>query len=355
MDLKIFQRAEDVDAASWARLNPTPRCTPAWFVTSEAYFRTTKHYYVTAWEEGRLRAILPLYDEYDPDYFNVTHCYDPVFRRLLSARPFLCVGSRLGLEGEVIGDQRFTEALLAAAEELSASVGADYLAISFRSQPLPAWDKNRLRFVFNRYSLRLTGERYEDYLAQFNAKKRHMLKDEVSKAAPVFQAPLAGNEKRFNELRLLSCHRQGGMNYLDQEFFEILAQEYGEENLVLLAAGTEQEWAGACLLLASEREFCALSIGVRERDHTYFSLMIHEPVKLAYATGRREIELGVECAEAKRRRGAEAVPLTAYLLPVSHGCRMMLATVAPATRFEKRVRNRMKQVHIHNGGRAASL
>lgn len=175
-----------------------------------------------------------------------------------------------------------------------------------------------------------------------------MLRDEAGKAAPVFQAPLAGNEKRLNELRLLSCHRQGGMNYLDQEFFEILACEYREENLVLFATGTDREWTGACLLLASEHEFCALNIGVRERDHTYFSLMIHEPLKLAYATGRREIELGVECAEAKRRRGAVAVPLTAYLLPISHGCKMMLATVAPATRFEKRVRNRLQHIRIHN-------
>ncbi len=337
MEIKIFEHARRVDPERWRRLNPTPRQTRAWFVASENYFSSTTHLYVTAWEQGALRAVLPLYDEFDPAYFNVTECYDPMIRRVLTKFRFLCVGSRLGFEAGVIGDPRAASELLAAAVALARDRKADFLAANFCRAPLPGWRPHGLGHVFDAHVLTTVGRSHADFLASFNAKKRHLLRDEASRSTPLFQAPLLGNEDRFLTLRSLSCERNGSHNLLNAAFFTRLAEAFGED-LTLIAAGDEAEWTGACLLLASENEYCAQSIGVLKRDHTYFNLLVHEPLRRAYATGRQRVDLGAACEEAKRRRGATAVPLSAYLRPVSERCALLVRGAKPIARFSRGVK-----------------
>ena len=88
------------------------------------------------------------------------------------------------------------------------------------------------------------------------------------------------------------------------------------EDLSLLTTWPENAWTGAHMLLATPEELCGFSIGVVERDKTYFNLLVSEPLKYAIETGRRTIDLGAACDEAKRLRGAEPVALTCYLRPI---------------------------------------
>lgn len=347
MDIKLYQSASEIDCEQWKALRPKARGAQPWFLTSEAYFRSMNHVYVTAWDNGQLRAILPLYDKYDPAYFNVTQCFEPVTQRLLARQRFLCVGSRLGFEAGAIGDERYEGALIREAAEVARSMGVDYLAANLTRSPLPGWEEHRIRFVYNAYVINLRGDSYSDYMDALKHDKRRIIKKELGTAVPVFKTTLLGNEKRFNALRTISCNRQGGTNYLGDGFFKHLARTHGD-SLLVIASGTEEEWTGANVLLTTENELCCQAIGVHERNLTYFNLMFHEPMRIAYERGWRQIDLGAGCDEAKRRRGADPVPLTAYLKPISRKCVVSMSGVEPVANITARIARRLRRM-IHSG------
>ena len=336
MEIVVRHAAEELDPTAWAALNPAPRQTRAWFMASERYFHATQHVYIVARDQSGPRAILPLYDRFDPAFFNVTECYYTLVRRALMKMNYLCVGSPLGFEADLIGDPSLEADLLAAAVDFAHARGVDFIAANFRRAPLPAWNAYRIGRVFDAHMLAAPGQSHDDFLGAFSAKKRHHMRSEIREAAPLFQAPLRGNEARFLRLRALSCERQGSHNRLEASFFTELALACGDQ-LTLIVAGTEQDWMGASLLLSNPTEYCALSVGVKNRDHNYFSLLIHEPLRLAYQTGRKQIDLGAACDEAKRRRGAVATPL--YFRPISKRCLLLMKGTQPLINVSNRIKS----------------
>lgn len=316
MKITLHTSASEINAASWAALRPRPRGTRAWFLTSEDYFTDMRHRYLAAWDGEDLKAILTLFDHFDEAYFNVLECFGARSRQVLAQQRFWALGSRLGFDAEVIGDAAYAEALLAEAVAFAKADGAAYLAANFCEAPLSGWEEYLLGDVFHKHVFRPRATTFDEHLAALSSNRRRVLRKDAAANISVIPRTLSGNEARFNALRSISCERQGGMNHLNDGFFAVLAKHFGDD-LILLTAGPDDDWTGAHVILATPEEFCGFSIGVVERDKTYFNLLVREPLKLAIETGRGLIDLGAACDEAKRSRGAEQVPLSCYLRPLN--------------------------------------
>jgi hypothetical protein len=64
--LVVQESASEAPAAEWSSLSANPYESREWFLFNEAYFADTGFRYFCAYQDGRLEAILPVYDRHSP-------------------------------------------------------------------------------------------------------------------------------------------------------------------------------------------------------------------------------------------------------------------------------------------------
>ena len=173
----------------------------------------------------------------------------------------------------------------------------------------------------NQQSLWSRGEDrcFEDYLKGFNANQRRNIKRErkaVAKAG-ITVTPLSGDQLDLALLKTMHrfyeqhCARWGpwGSNYLEEGFFEALAQLHRDQ-LVLFSAhrGEPHDPVAMSMCVQDGRQLWGRYWGSHEEiDCLHFEVCYYAPIEWALANGIVSFVPGAGCSH-KRRRGFVARP-----------------------------------------------
>lgn len=156
---------------------------------------------------------------------------------------------------------------------------------------------------------------YDDFLDQLDQKKRKKIKAEQRKVreAGVSTTVLRGAQITEQHWRFFdACYAQTYVEhhatpYLNQQFFELLAQRLGDQVILVLASRGEQ-WLGASLLITDGHTLWGRYWGCIERvPCMHFECAYYTPLRWAIEHGIQRFEGGAQ-GEHKLARGFDPVP-----------------------------------------------
>lgn len=330
----VVTSAREIPADEWAALAPNPYESRGWFLAMEEQFPDTNFVYLCAWREGRLAAVLPMYDRYGPlapgTVTLLTAGVAGGRRRFLgrllrhSGLSVLVAGSPYSYFSDVIGDPALDAELRRELLALARSRRVDLVSVPFATRRPPLEGAVCGRSVTH-YRLDLPGDTVDDYLATFKSKSRAGRRKELEfEPRPVSEA-LAGHEQELASLRNVTARRNGSEVMVAPAFYASLAAHMGEGARVLLAR-RDGACTGAWLYFPSPGGIHASHVGVEGADGTYFG-MFADLVRRAYSAGLPAVEYGPAAAQGKLRRGCRPVETTFHAVPTSLRGKAVIAIV----------------------------
>jgi hypothetical protein len=317
----MLRSAGEVPAAEWLPLTTNPYESREWFLAQEEFFQDTRFLYFCAMDEGRLVALLPVYDRHSRFYIDSPQLISRRQAEPLRKLRFLISGSPASFASDVIGDPDAATVLAEALATHARHAGIDVVAFPFCRRPpcLPGMIRRPSLIDFWQD---LPEPGIEGYLRRFRSKHRYLLRREMKLGMPCQDLPLCGRESLASQFQQLSASRHGAASF-PPEFYAALGRHFGE-SFRLLVAGNDKAPHGVLSYFIYGGRLWMLHIGCRERDGTYFRLAFHEPIRLAERLGMKTIHCRPGSAEAKELRGCRGEPLALACLPISWRARVFL-------------------------------
>jgi uncharacterized protein len=353
MHIDIFHSLAEVPPATWNSLawEAGLYSSHEWLTTVEA---GTQGYcrYLLARDESRAVGALPVYFvTAEPNQY-----YDPrsVFRDAPAVAAGCCqclAGSRSGYSNEPLlapglseeQQRAVTGALLGGLISLAGEEGsanAFFLFLNERGQHRITAAAPGIRPVLS-YSgdtwLDVTGESFDDYLAQLSKTRRKSTRKEirsfgrqnlrVTREDPRDHVALVVKFARKVKERygiVVSLHEQVAESRRQCETLGdrgVLFSCHGADGVLGVALG--YVWHDWLFMRMSGFDYESLP-----GTYEYFNTAIYEPLKYCYETGLRGLHLGTGSPHAKLLRGARISPLVSLALPVRNAPAADLATKA---------------------------
>jgi predicted N-acyltransferase len=288
--------------------------------------------HLTVWSQAKLVAAAPLYiKNHGAGEFVFDHAWADVAGRLgIAYYPKLvgmspvtpAIGYRFLVDPQE-DEKQLTDLMIAEIDRFCLSnhiSGCSFLYVD------PLWQAQILRYDFNRWQHQSFAwqnqnfEKFDDYLAQFNANQRRNIKRERRKikGLRINITPYAGNQIPPEFLPLMyrfyvHTNDQFGpwsCKYLSKAFFDDLHARY-RHRLVLMAVHHEQNRQvpmGMSLLITKGDFLYGRYWGSFDNiDSLHFNACYYSPIEWAIDRGIKYFDPGIG-SEHKLRRGFRAVP-----------------------------------------------
>jgi predicted N-acyltransferase len=335
IEIKWFSSFSQIDKEQWNEL-ALPLATPflewEWLFILEksgSICRGTgwepKH--LTLWRGDRLAAAAPLYikmhseGEFVFDYLWAEAAFKlriPYYPKLVGMSPATPVPGYRFLLAQGEDEQRLTALLLAEIDRFSLEHNLCGVHFLYTDQE---WQKRIAGYGFTSwlhqvYEWQNQGfASFSDYLGAFKKSQRHNIKRERDKLAAqgITVIAVSGKEappwlfKSMYDFYADTNARYGpwGCQYLNQNFFNGLAEMYGQRILFMAAYGEEkhdQPLGLAMFLRKKDRLYGRYWGGVQGINSLHFNTCYYSPIEWAIANGISHFDPGVG-SDHKVRRG----------------------------------------------------
>lgn len=175
--------------------------------------------------------------------------------------------------------------------------------------------------------LSLPGDNFDDYLTMLSSGRRNSIRREIREVAEanlrIERRPLDECVDDLVRLRLRQKQKYGRAQNEPKarRAFTGLIDNFPPEDLLLFVAEAEGSMVSFSLYLAEGPTWHALLTGTEYDDprwkFAYFDLLFYTPIRHAYESGARRLDLGGASWEAKRNRGCDLVRHDGFLLAFS--------------------------------------
>lgn len=338
MDIRIVEDARDIDSGQWSGLSGDPYESREWFMANQDYFKGTRFYYICAYDNNTLKAMLPAYDT--PSIFNENPFgfYYGRFKSSAKKLRHLISGSPASKTSDVIGDLSCESALNGALIDLAQRGSKEAVCFPYTRECI---EKGNERISECEYVLSLPGSSMEDYLSSLPRKRRVSIKHEISSCADVeFEDhPLAGYEGQMKRLHDATCDKYANvyLKAIPKDFYACLSRHMKESSRICLAKKDGQV-KGALLYLLGGDRISAFHVGVPSKDFIYFNLVYYNIISKAYEGDIRMIHYAGSADEAKMARGCVAVKRYISIVPLTPKVKAFVAVLKTGQRSLKRIR-----------------
>ena len=337
---KMAPSMTEVDASAWDGLAGragSPFLSRDWLATLETSGCVAPEtgwtpMHLTVWDGKKLVAGAPLYLKehsrgefvFDQEWADVSHRLGiPYYPKLLGMSPFTPAGAYRFLICQEYDERDLCAGMLSYIDEWCADHHINschflHVEPEWRNRMVDlgvgSWLHHALVWINRGY------QTFDDYLADFNSKRRKNIKRERRKVAEqglVFKTYRGADvpTEYFTLMYLFyaaTCQKFWGWSqYLNQRFFNEIGRKK-PENVVLIAAidPKQGDVPVAMTFLVHEGEYLfGRYWGCREAfDHLHFETCYYQAIEWAIANGVRFYDAGSGNAGHKQRRGFPASP-----------------------------------------------